>query len=427
MRKIFLALLPVFAFACCDRVPADTFESGVPFGLAQSSAGLLYHPSGDGELFLDVSRSKFAAEPAYVKAFDRKAGAQTECSGTLHTLWHRFSWAPGCRHILKICPEELGHGPLEIRQNGPSELLASSEDFFLLARFSTPFQDINISGNGCEAVLTFDAKGGAVVVLTGLSYTSADEASNNITAETSIGIYNEGFVVQNARDEWASVYSVRTRGGSRRSRAALDRGLRQSALAVRVCSDGIRSYRTRLGSVSRARFDNVYSKPDDWLTVQSWVPLATLLYPGVLTDFCLSCCDMYGTEGEYMAPEAYPIVSEARNHGLLESMNKEFWALACHSLGQVPPAPDFSGSDSFKTLALLGLVPEKAPATGFSFCRPAFRSVRLRLGNGNELLIERRGSRKGVPKSVIFNGIALQQGRMELENLMGGGELLLKF
>lgn len=425
MKKIaVVAAFALLALACSgDRSVNLTVE--VPFGMAQASPAAVFFPSADGVNFLDTSRSRIASSPCYVKVYDEKAGAQTECTATSHTLLYRFTWKAGGRHLLKFRPSDLGHGPMNVMKTGPVEICASGGDFFSVVRFSSEIVDFECGPDA--ATVSFGDGSGSVAAVAGLSYTALVEAKTNLTSEASDDIFDLDAAAAESAAMWNSVLNVSVSGGSGASKAALEAGLRRSANVVSVFSDRRHTYRNRNGEIVRARFDNVYSKPGDWTEVRAWTPLAALLYPTVLTDFCLSCCDMYGTEGEYMPFEAYPVVASADERGMLSSLNREYWELAKENLGEVPSEPDFSASDTYRTLSLIGLVPDRAPGTGYTFCAPAFKTVSIRLGTGNDLVIKSKGARRGTPRSVLFNGVALEDCHISLEAILGGGEIVIIF
>lgn len=425
MKKLAaVLLLTILTLSCGREMPGET-SVAVPFGMAQASPESVFFPSADGENYLEISRSKIDAEPCYIKVFDEKAGAQTECTATSHTLLYRFTWKIGTLHILKFRPSDLGHGKMNVLKSGPAEICASCQDFFSVVRFSAEI--VNFEFDGSEAMISFRDDSGSVVAVAGLSYSALAEAKTNLTAESSDNIFDLESTVTDAVMSWESAYKVTTGGGSDTSKTALEAGLRRSAMMVSVFSDRRHTYRNRQGVITRARFDNVYSKPVDWKEVRAWAPLAVLLYPTVLTDFCLSCCDMYGTEGEYMPEEAYPIVSDAYARGMMGSLNAQYWEMVKESLGEVPPAPDMSGSDSYKTLALMGLVPDSSPGTGYTFTAPAFRKISIRLGTGKVLTISSNGKASNAPKTVLLNGEIVADGHISLESILGGGDIVLKF
>lgn len=425
MKKIAFAIALALLALSCSRKAPDSLVVEAPFGIAPASPSLVFRPSGDGQNFLSVERSKIAAKPGYVIAFDKAAGAQTECSAVLHLLCYRFSWPKGAGHYMLFDPSDFGYGPMAVIQSGSSEIVASSENFFACIRTSSEIVKFEPQEGG-RVLVTFEDKWGTVTLVAGLSHTSLGEARSNLNSEAGNDMFSLDEVVFDSAAAWQSADCIKVAGGSKAALAALAEGKRKAATMIRIGSDNRKTYRNREGKVTRAHFDNAYSKPDDWREVEAWAPLAALIYPNILTDFCLSCCDMYGTEGEYLPAEAYPIVAGAYNRGMMSSLNAEYWALIKESLGEPSFASDLSDTDSYKTLALMGLVPDSAPGTGYTFCAPAFKTITIQLGDGNVLKITSKVSPKSAPKTVLFNGAELPDGHIELADLLAGGEIVLK-
>lgn len=199
-KSAFIIAVLLIVFSCGRRDPGSLVVE-VPGGIAKASPELVFHPGGDGENFLDAARSRTAAKPGYVIAFDRVAGAQTECSATSRSLCYRFTWVDDVEHLLLFDPSEFGHGTMMVAQAGPTEVLASADGFFVYFRTSSEIVNIEVDHDG-RTLLTFDGNCQTVALTAGLSTVSTEDARAYLLSDAGEDMFNlEHFVSIAAADQ----------------------------------------------------------------------------------------------------------------------------------------------------------------------------------------------------------------------------------
>jgi len=297
-------------------------------------ADVLFHPaskevdlSREGDIFdyLPFRHKDEQAEPGYYKVFFHKDRILAEMTATVHTGWHRYTWAENGPRFLVI---DMHHGitretihEVELFQTNPREIRGMrrttawtpDQYIYFVARFSKEIESVRwvddhkFTGSSDEAVsddrqavLSFGSGGEPVTAVVGISQVSYQDAEENIDTESPVVPFDFDMVRSRARSQWnEELSSIRVSGGTESEMRTFYTALYHTAIVPNRTSDCSGRFRRQDGTISRQNSgDGFYSTLSLWDVFRAWLPLSSLIYPDVLHDVVFSCLDMYQATGE---------------------------------------------------------------------------------------------------------------------------------
>jgi predicted alpha-1,2-mannosidase len=279
-------------------------------------------------------RSRFVheretAEPGYYSVHLYDYDVDVELTTTTRTGWHRYRFPTvdkKARILLDLeFPTEYGFEVLdaEVRRTGPTELVGivrqQSTDYndytlHFVAQVSEPFDSLHawrgnevtrnveeLTGSG-DLGLVLDygrAEGESVVLRTGISLVSVDQARLNLERETEEFGWDFDAVRGHASSEWNDLLStIEVEGGSEVDRKKFYTNMYRSYTARTVCSDVNRRFVAPCEEVAQAPEGGaVYGADAFWNTFWNLNQLWTLATPEIANRWVQSLIAIYDRGG----------------------------------------------------------------------------------------------------------------------------------
>lgn len=325
------------------------------------------------------------ASPGYYRVGLSKYGVNAELTATARTGWQRYTFpSSGAANVLfntgkanqNVFDSEVhvvGDRTVEGRVRA-GNFCAGKDDHtvFFSASFDRPFASYGTwrgstrtaggrdaagtGGNG--AWVTFDASADRdVVVKVALSYTGADGARKNLTAETG-GSYDFDATRAALRATWSQqLDAVRITGGPAERQSAFYTALYHSLLHPNLAGDVDGRYIGFDDKVHTANGYTPYQNFSLWDTYRPQNQLLEMLTPQVARDVALSVVAI-GRDGGWLPRWALansetnimtgdpvtPFLVEAWSKGLLAGYEQEAYALLrTNALGRPPAGSPYNG------------------------------------------------------------------------------------
>lgn len=261
---------------------------------------------------LPFSHADEKAAPGYYSVELKSEGVTAELTATPHVGVHRYTYPKSKDSKLVIDLEHsLDNDPirsLELRQTADNELTGmrcsggwvENQYVFFVAQFSQPVASIEQDGNK-QAVLTFDTSSGAPLVCkVGISIVSAENALQNLRAETDSAGFDFDAICLATRSQWEKeLNAIRVEGGTEAETANFYTAMYHSKIIPNLASDVNGEYRRHdMQTATLPAGRRQYSTFSTWDTFRGWHPLMTLLDTALVGNMVLSLLDMYDASGE---------------------------------------------------------------------------------------------------------------------------------
>lgn len=365
-------------------------------------------------------KSSEKAMPGYYKVFLKDYGIKAELTATKRVGFQRYTFPAGKPSyiILDVGNRQGESGkvldamvkkrndheiegyvvtyPEYVRQNDSSNHVA----MYFVARFSSPIRQFgsfngtkirkgepSASGPGCGMYVSFDTKKAHVeTVKVGLSYTSMDNARNNLEKEAANLSF--GDCKNRAVAAWNSALSrILAEGGTKADRVKFYTGL-YHALSGRGISEDIDGEYPRIGGGTGRIPLNRQGVPlyDHYNTDATWGSFWNLFllwgmaYPGVLNDFVRSGLDNYrdigwmpdGVAAGALTPGMPSnfmglMIASAYNRGIRNYKISEAWEAARKNELEWKDRPLGVGKYDLRDFIQKGYVPIEDTYKGFKF------------------------------------------------------------
>ncbi len=221
------------------------------------------------------SHERESAAPGYYSVFLERGGIEAEVTSTLRAAVHRYRGRDmGLLLDLQRANDRVRRWSISQQgSNSFSGWQQGGETVFFWAETSAPIESIShLRGKGARrlTIVDFSRKSDVLEVRIGFSFTSVENARENLRAEVGQKSFDE--VRVRADDEWnAMLGKIRVEGGTDRQRGLFYTTLYRSMLWPALRSD--------VGSDSR-----VYTNPSFWDDYRNKLVLMALMAPDVAAD-----------------------------------------------------------------------------------------------------------------------------------------------
>ncbi|MDF1572541.1 MAG: GH92 family glycosyl hydrolase [Bacteroidales bacterium] len=279
-----------------------------------------------GETIFSDFYSRFSHEteivhPGYHSLELDRYAIQAEITSTKRVGFHKYTFNGDGRPALLVNlntmlgPCENMHGVLEktgtnaVRgelTNAPTRRRPKPTRVFFHIDSDTEIGDIVKDGKTGNYLLVFDASAKAVQLKAGISYTSVENAKNNIDAELAHWDFEK--VVEASKDEWNALLSrIEVEGGNEQQQKRFYTDLWHALQGRRTISDVNGAYpdytgnEFRIGQIpldeeGKPQF-NHYNSDSFWGAQWTINTLWGLVYPDIYKEFVLSLMQYYKDGG----------------------------------------------------------------------------------------------------------------------------------
>lgn len=251
--------------------------------------------------------------PGYYSVLLRNSGIKAELTATARTGLHRYSYpADTDTAFLRL---DLGYGigwdsptKSEIKLVNDSTIegyrhstgWAKDQRIYFTAIFSQPVSGITFNNDSIKAtaVLAFCGVDEPLLVKTGISPVSIENAEKNLVAEASNLTFDAA--VENARLAWnEKLGKVRIETSKEQDKRKFYTALYHTMFAPAVFSDINGDYRGADGNIHNTdgKFEN-YTIFSLWDTYRAAHPLSTLIHPELQADYANTFINIYRQQGK---------------------------------------------------------------------------------------------------------------------------------
>lgn len=332
--------------------------------------------------FHPFSHDSEQACPGYYRVMLPRDSILVELSATARTGFHRYTFPKNASAKLIV---DLAHSleietildasfvrmsDHEIAGVRRSEGWAKDQHVYFYMNFSQPFDSLyfvdngqfvpnndSIRGEWLHAVLGFkDAGSRPVVVKTGISQVSIDNAIANYKAEAERLTFDQ--CVAKATDTWNGYLGrIVVEGGSERYRRIFYTALYHASIIPSVYSDSDGKYRGPDGQVHTQKSGKVYYGTFSlWDTFRSWNPLMTIINRELVNNMVYSFLEWYKQRGELpvwslcstetytmIGNHALPVIADACLRGIYDGDIEEILRAAVTSALKARNVADYTG------------------------------------------------------------------------------------
>lgn len=269
----------------------------------------------------DFLHEKEVVKPGYHRLYLERYGIDVELTSTKRVGFHHYSYKSKFKKaimfnlngVLGPCKNING----KINKLNPTTIIGEVENsptirrpkpirIFFVAELSSPINDIKIDETTGNYMLLLDNASSEIYMKIAISYTSVDNASNNMKEELSGWNFKQ--IINESFDEWNSMLSrIEVKGGTYKERRRFYTDLWHSLQGRRMINDCNGAYpdntgnNFRIGQIplsdSGKPIHNHYNSDAFWGAQFSLNTLWGLVYPDVYEDFVHSLLLYYKDGG----------------------------------------------------------------------------------------------------------------------------------
>lgn len=290
-----------------------------------------------GHLGNEAYKSSFShddeiAKPGYHSIHLKDYGIQAELTSTSRVGFHKYTYPKdSIKYVIFDVGTELGHSKMDLAHvkkinnfeiagysiMSPTIRRSKPTYVYFVARFDQPISNFGawkegklingkieeLTGENIGAYVEFDKDRSSQLQLkVAISYTNIEQARLNM--DTELNHWNFEDVVKESREEWNNYLSrIKIKGGTENQKTKFYTDLWHSLLGRKIVSDVDGKYADMTGDkkiIHQIALDENGNPKHHQYNFDAWWGshwtlnvLWSMVYPGIMNDFCASMVEMY--------------------------------------------------------------------------------------------------------------------------------------